>query len=59
MDLRAMPEEDAKRLVDFSAGTILHARGSIMWITDRVFFLEQPDPPDDPEPVPTKVPVPA
>lgn len=39
LDLNEMTDEDAKRLVDFSAGLVFHARGSMDKVTNKVFML--------------------
>lgn len=43
MDVSAMPDADAKRLVDFASGLIFGTRGSIERIARRVFLLAPPD----------------
>jgi len=39
MNLTDMPDADAKRLVDFSAGLVFGLRGSIERVTSKVFLL--------------------
>ena len=43
MNLTAMEDRDAKRLVDFAAGLAFALRGSIDKITSKVFLLSPPD----------------
>lgn len=43
MNLTAMDEADAKRLVDFAAGLAFALRGSIEKVTNRVFLLSPPN----------------
>ena len=49
LNLNEMSDAEAKRMVDFSAGMIFHARGGIERVTNKVFFLTHPDtsPPED------------
>jgi Cell division protein SepF len=56
MDLGEMPDEDAKRMVDFCAGMIFMARGSIERLHDRVFLLDHDGqrPPEEPALVPAR-----
>lgn len=42
LDLNDITDDDAKRLVDFSAGMVFHARGSMDKVTSRVFLLTPP-----------------
>ena len=39
MDLVDMSNDDAKRLVDFSAGLVFGLRGAIERVTNKVFLL--------------------
>lgn len=39
IDLAGMPDRDARRLIDFSAGLIYGLRGTIQRVTDEVFLL--------------------
>lgn len=48
LDLSAVSGEDAKRLIDFSAGTIFRGYGSIIRLSNMVFVLEQPGPHEPP-----------
>ncbi|HET9256130.1 MAG TPA: cell division protein SepF [Pseudonocardiaceae bacterium] len=43
MNLTAMEDRDAKRLVDFAAGLAFALRGSIDKVTHKVFLLSPPD----------------
>ncbi|MGH3694509.1 MAG: cell division protein SepF [Pseudonocardiaceae bacterium] len=43
MNLTAMEDRDAKRLVDFAAGLAFALRGSIDKVTNKVFLLSPPD----------------
>lgn len=43
MNLTAMEDKDAKRLVDFAAGLAFALRGSIDKVTNKVFLLSPPD----------------
>jgi cell division inhibitor SepF len=43
MNLTAMEDRDAKRLVDFAAGLAFALRGSIDKVTTKVFLLSPPD----------------
>lgn len=43
MNLSDMEDSDAKRLVDFAAGLIFGARGSIERVTSKVFLLSPPN----------------
>ncbi|HEX6401949.1 MAG TPA: cell division protein SepF, partial [Pseudonocardiaceae bacterium] len=43
MNLTAMEDRDAKRLVDFAAGLAFALRGSIDKVTSKVFLLSPPD----------------
>ncbi|MGA9748169.1 MAG: cell division protein SepF [Nocardioides sp.] len=43
MNLSEMDDNDAKRLVDFSAGLIFGVRGSIERVTNKVFLLSPPN----------------
>jgi len=43
MNLSEMDDNDAKRLVDFSAGLVFAARGSIERVTSKVFLLSPPN----------------
>jgi cell division inhibitor SepF len=43
VNLTAMEQADAKRVVDFSAGLIFGLRGSIDRVANRVFLLTPPD----------------
>jgi hypothetical protein len=42
MNLTEMPDSDAKRIIDFAAGLIFAARGSIERVTNKVFLLTPP-----------------
>ncbi|RJL34320.1 cell division protein SepF [Bailinhaonella thermotolerans] len=42
MDLTGIPDEDAKRLVDFAAGLIFGCRGGIERVASKVFLLSPP-----------------
>lgn len=42
MDLSEMPDNEAKRLVDFAAGLIFSVRGNIERVTSKVFLLSPP-----------------
>jgi cell division inhibitor SepF len=43
MNLSDMDDNDAKRLVDFSAGLVFASRGSIERVTSKVFLLSPPN----------------
>ncbi|MGH3472755.1 MAG: cell division protein SepF [Nocardioidaceae bacterium] len=43
MNLTEMDDNDAKRLVDFSAGLVFAVRGSIERVTNKVFLLSPPN----------------
>ena len=43
MNLSEMDDNDAKRLVDFSAGLVFAVRGSIERVTNKVFLLSPPN----------------
>ncbi|CAN5335695.1 cell division protein SepF [soil metagenome] len=43
MNLSEMDDSDAKRLVDFSAGLVFAARGTIERVTNKVFLLSPPN----------------
>ncbi len=43
MNLTEMDDNDAKRLVDFSAGLVFAVRGSIERVTSKVFLLSPPN----------------
>ncbi len=43
MNLSEMDDNDAKRLVDFSAGLVFAARGTIERVTSKVFLLSPPN----------------
>jgi len=43
MNLSEMDDNDAKRLVDFSAGLVFATRGSIERVTSKVFLLSPPN----------------
>ena len=43
MNLSEMDDTDAKRLVDFAAGLVFAARGSIERVTAKVFLLSPPN----------------
>lgn len=43
MNLTAMEDRDAKRLVDFAAGLAFALRGSIDKVTNKVFLLSPPN----------------
>ncbi|MGI8576416.1 MAG: cell division protein SepF [Nocardioidaceae bacterium] len=43
MNLSEMDDSDAKRLVDFSAGLVFAARGTIERVTSKVFLLSPPN----------------
>jgi cell division inhibitor SepF len=43
MNLSEMDDNDAKRLVDFSAGLVFAVRGSIERVTSKVFLLSPPN----------------
>ena len=43
MNLSEMDDADAKRLVDFAAGLVFAARGTIERITNKVFLLSPPN----------------
>jgi len=43
MNLSEMDDADAKRLVDFAAGLVFAARGSIERVTNKVFLLSPPN----------------
>jgi len=43
MNLTEMDDDDAKRLVDFSAGLVFATRGSIERVTSKVFLLSPPN----------------
>ncbi|REH48286.1 uncharacterized protein DUF552 [Kutzneria buriramensis] len=42
VDLNKLANEDAKRLVDFMAGLVFHARGSMDKLSNKVFILTPP-----------------
>jgi cell division inhibitor SepF len=43
MNLSEMDDNDAKRLVDFSAGLVFATRGTIERVTSKVFLLSPPN----------------
>jgi cell division inhibitor SepF len=43
MNLSEMDDNDAKRLVDFSAGLVFAVRGTIERVTNKVFLLSPPN----------------
>jgi cell division inhibitor SepF len=43
MNLSEMDDDDAKRLVDFSAGLVFATRGTIERVTSKVFLLSPPN----------------
>jgi len=43
INLSEMDDDDAKRLVDFSAGLVFAVRGSIERVTSKVFLLSPPN----------------
>ena len=43
MNLSEMDDNDAKRLVDFSAGIVFATRGTIELVTNKVFLLSPPN----------------
>lgn len=43
MNLSEMSDTDAKRLVDFAAGLVFSARGTIERVTSKVFLLSPPN----------------
>lgn len=43
IDLGGLPDEEAKRLVDFAAGLVFHSRGTIERVTSKLFLLTRPD----------------
>lgn len=55
LDLGGLPDEDAKRLVDFAAGLAFHSGGTIERVTNKLFLLTPPDLADPPRSRPTPV----